>query len=81
MQCDFQYRPPQNEWPAGFNGDGHIFYGKYKGTSAWPDPCGDWQLDDICNSYPPYSMHLAPAMPAAAPMSAAVQDIDRHWVS
>jgi carotenoid cleavage dioxygenase-like enzyme len=24
MQCDFQYRPPQNEWPSGFNGDGHI---------------------------------------------------------
>lgn len=24
MQCDFQYRPPQNEWPTGFNGDGHI---------------------------------------------------------
>jgi Retinal pigment epithelial membrane protein/SnoaL-like domain len=24
MQCDFQYRPPQNERPTGFNGDGHI---------------------------------------------------------
>jgi carotenoid cleavage dioxygenase-like enzyme len=24
MQCDFEYRPPQNEWPTGFNGDGHI---------------------------------------------------------
>jgi carotenoid cleavage dioxygenase-like enzyme len=24
MQCDFQYRPPQNEWMTGFNGDGHI---------------------------------------------------------
>lgn len=24
MQCDFAYRPPQNEWPTGFNGDGHI---------------------------------------------------------
>jgi carotenoid cleavage dioxygenase len=24
MQCDFQYRPPQNEWPTGFNGDGHV---------------------------------------------------------
>ena len=30
MQCDFQYRPPQNEWPTGFNGDGHVsrFYFK-----------------------------------------------------
>jgi len=24
MQCDFEYRPPQNEWMTGFNGDGHI---------------------------------------------------------
>ena len=24
MQCDFQYRPPQNEWLTGFNGDGHV---------------------------------------------------------
>jgi carotenoid cleavage dioxygenase-like enzyme len=24
LQCDFQYRPPMNEWATGFNGDGHI---------------------------------------------------------
>ena len=24
LQCDFAYRPPQNEWPTGFNGDGHV---------------------------------------------------------
>lgn len=24
MQCDFVFRPPQNEWPTGFNGDGHV---------------------------------------------------------
>ncbi|MEP7247002.1 MAG: carotenoid oxygenase family protein [Gammaproteobacteria bacterium] len=24
MQCDFDYRPPKNEWMTGFNGDGHI---------------------------------------------------------
>ena len=24
MQCDFEYRPPKNEWLTGFNGDGHI---------------------------------------------------------
>ncbi|HUK02133.1 MAG TPA: carotenoid oxygenase family protein [Steroidobacteraceae bacterium] len=24
MQCDFDYRPPMNEWMTGFNGDGHI---------------------------------------------------------
>jgi len=30
IQCDFQYRPPQNEWATGFNGDGHVsrFYFK-----------------------------------------------------
>lgn len=24
IQCDFVYRPPENEWPTGFNGDGHV---------------------------------------------------------
>ncbi len=24
MQCDFAYRPPENEWFTGFNGDGHV---------------------------------------------------------
>lgn len=24
LQCDFAYRPPDNEWPTGFNGDGHV---------------------------------------------------------
>lgn len=24
MQCDFEYRPPMNEWMTGFNGDGHL---------------------------------------------------------
>jgi carotenoid cleavage dioxygenase-like enzyme len=24
VACDFQYRPPENEWPTGFNGDGHV---------------------------------------------------------
>jgi len=30
MQCDFQYRPPQNEWPTGFNGDGHVSRFRFK---------------------------------------------------
>jgi carotenoid cleavage dioxygenase-like enzyme len=30
MQCDFQYRPPQNEWPTGFNGDGHVSRLRFK---------------------------------------------------
>lgn len=24
VQCDFAYPPPRNEWPTGFNGDGHV---------------------------------------------------------
>lgn len=24
MQCDFAYRPPENDWLTGFNGDGHV---------------------------------------------------------
>lgn len=24
LQCDFAYRPPENEWLPGFNGDGHV---------------------------------------------------------
>jgi carotenoid cleavage dioxygenase-like enzyme len=34
MQCDFEYRPPQNEWPTGFNGDGHISRFRFKDGSV-----------------------------------------------
>jgi carotenoid cleavage dioxygenase len=34
MQCDFQYRPPQNEWPTGFNGDGHVSRIRFKDGNA-----------------------------------------------
>jgi carotenoid cleavage dioxygenase-like enzyme len=34
MQCDFQYRPPQNEWPTGFNGDGHISRFNFQGGNV-----------------------------------------------
>lgn len=30
MQCDFEYRPPKNEWMTGFNGDGHISRFRFK---------------------------------------------------
>jgi hypothetical protein len=44
------------------------------------DTCGDWQLDDICIAYPPYSLHMkAPAPPAAA--IALVDPADLHWVA
>jgi hypothetical protein len=50
-------------------------------ASAWPDPCGDWRLDDICNAYPPPSLHLEPAVPGEMRMSAPVQPVDLHWVA
>jgi hypothetical protein len=46
---------------------------------AWPDPCGDWRLDDVFTAYPPYSLHPAAAVPAATAISADVA-VDRHWV-
>ena len=49
-------------------------------ASRYPDPCGDWQLDDICNAYPPYSLHPAPAVPGVMRMSAVVESVDSHWV-
>lgn len=30
MQCDFEYRPPMNEWMTGFNGDGHLSRFRFK---------------------------------------------------
>jgi hypothetical protein len=50
-------------------------------ASAWPDPCGDWQLDDICNAYPPYSLHPSTPVPVAAPLSASIAPADAHWVA
>jgi len=50
-------------------------------ASRYADPCGDWQLDDVFTAYPPYSLHPAPAMPAASPVSGRVDAIDRNWVS
>ncbi len=34
MQCDFVYRPPENEWPTGFNGDGHISQFRFRNGSV-----------------------------------------------
>ena len=55
-------------------------------TSRFPacvmhDPCGDWQLDDMCAAYPPYSFHVAPAVPQSGSLTAQVEPIDRAWVS
>jgi len=43
------------------------------------DACGDWQLDDICIAYPPYSLHMkSPAPPAVA--TAPGDPADEHWI-
>jgi carotenoid cleavage dioxygenase-like enzyme len=34
MQCDFDYRPPKNEWLTGFNGDGHISRFRFRDGSV-----------------------------------------------
>ena len=44
------------------------------------DPCGDWQLDDICNSYPPYAFRIDTGTPRHVRVSAACESADRHWV-
>ena len=49
-------------------------------AAAYPDACGDWQLDDICLAYPPYALHMQPAVPAATAMTVA-EAIDSNWVS
>jgi hypothetical protein len=44
------------------------------------DASGDWQLDDICIAYPPYSLHMkSPAPPAVA--TALADPADSHWVT
>jgi hypothetical protein len=49
-------------------------------ATAWPDPCGDWQLDDVFTAYPPYSLHPAAAVPGVHDISAYAASVDRHWV-
>jgi hypothetical protein len=49
-------------------------------ASMYPDVCGDWQLDDICIAYPPYALALGAARPASV-QSAAIADVDRHWIT
>jgi hypothetical protein len=44
------------------------------------DACGDWQLDDICIAYPPYSMQMSSPTPQAA-ANVVVDPVDSHWVA
>jgi hypothetical protein len=50
-------------------------------ASRHADPCGDWQLDDICNAYPPYSLHVNAPVPAAEIPGAAAHPADSHWIA
>jgi hypothetical protein len=50
-------------------------------TCAAHDPCGDWQLDDICNSYPPYAFRIDTGVPRHERVTARVDAVDRDWVS
>ena len=34
VQCDFVYRPPENEWMTGFNGDGHVSLFRFQNGSV-----------------------------------------------
>ena len=45
------------------------------------DACGDWQLDDICISYPPYAFRIDTGVPRHGRVMAAVEAVDQYWVS
>lgn len=49
-------------------------------TPRYPDSCGDWALDDMCNAYPGYTYDVrrASAHPLRVPD---VADVDRMWVA
>lgn len=44
------------------------------------DSCGDWQLDDICIAYPPYSMHMKSGV-CQATVTPEFDPIDSHWIA
>ena len=46
----------------------------------YPDGCGDWKLDDICNACPGYAYDVRRGSGAHAALAAAVADVDRMWV-
>jgi hypothetical protein len=50
-------------------------------TCAAHDPCGDWQLDDICNSYPPYAFRIDTGVPRHGRVTAHIEAADRDWAS
>jgi hypothetical protein len=49
-------------------------------AAALPDACGDWQLDDICIAYPPYSLHMKSSV-CHATASQEFEPVDSHWIA
>ena len=45
------------------------------------DPCGDWQLDDMCAAYPPYAFRTGAAVPHTSPRQVDAAGADWHWIA
>ncbi|HUG73012.1 MAG TPA: hypothetical protein VMK82_06300 [Steroidobacteraceae bacterium] len=50
-------------------------------TPQYPDPCGDWTVDDMCSAYPPYAYDIRPGTLRHAPLTAQVAAADQAWVA
>jgi hypothetical protein len=44
------------------------------------DPCGDWQVDDMCLAYPPYAFRIDSGVPQTQPLTLNIAPADRHWI-
>lgn len=45
------------------------------------DPCGDWQLDDMCLAFPPYAFRTGAIPPHTQPAALDAFGADWHWVT
>ena len=52
----------------------------YVDAGRYPDACGDWTVDHVCSSWPPYAYDTGPSQAHHVPVLVTA-DIDRHWVS
>jgi hypothetical protein len=50
-------------------------------TPQYPDPCGDWTVDDMCSAYPPYACDIRRGTLRHAPLTAQVAPADQAWVA
>jgi hypothetical protein len=49
-------------------------------TPRYPDPCGDWTLDDMCSAYPGYSFDFRGPEARQVAEIRGFAAIDRMWV-